>query len=148
MDRQKKTLARGMNCRWCVLAISRMLAVQIDEFNKPLVCYRASAASRLFLISPHLPCGELFRNIPPQVPHKMAARCLTRPLTSRLATNLSSRLVRPYSQSLSTKYENILVDSPKPGVGLSMPPLIHPPFPLPKWFYERLLIQPHPPSHP
>ncbi|KAL9635950.1 MAG: hypothetical protein Q9164_003149 [Protoblastenia rupestris] len=48
----------------------------------------------------------------------MAARCLVRPLASTHISSPFARLIRPYSATASIQYENILVDSPKPGVGL------------------------------
>ncbi|KAF6221763.1 hypothetical protein HO133_001731 [Letharia lupina] len=49
----------------------------------------------------------------------MASRYLVRPLCAfKYITSSLPRVVRPYSQPVTKKYENILVELPKPGVGL------------------------------
>lgn len=51
----------------------------------------------------------------------MASRYLVRPLcTFRYTPYSLPRLGRPYSQLVAKTYENISVELPKPGVGLSM----------------------------
>lgn len=59
----------------------------------------------------------------------MASRYLVRPLCAfKYITSSLPRVVRLYSQPVTKKYENILVELPKPGVGLSMPMLMPMPF--------------------
>lgn len=51
----------------------------------------------------------------------MASRRMVRPLcVFKYIPSSSLRLVRPYSQPVIKTYDNILVELPKPGVGLSM----------------------------
>lgn len=52
----------------------------------------------------------------------MASKYLVRPLWAFRQYIPSSlpQLVRPYSQHVTKAYENLLVELPKPGVGLSM----------------------------
>ena len=56
----------------------------------------------------------------------MAFKYLVRPLcASKYIPSLLPRLVQPYSQHVTKTYENILVELPKPGVGLSMSIICH-----------------------
>lgn len=50
----------------------------------------------------------------------MAARALFRPLAFNYVPSSLPRLVRSYSENASKSYGNILVESPRPGVGLGM----------------------------
>ena len=50
----------------------------------------------------------------------MASKVLVGPICASRSHPPRLRFIRPYSQASTKTYENILVELPKPGVGLSM----------------------------
>lgn len=108
----------------CDFPLLRLLAVgqnglRFSQFNKSL-----SRRHELYLfgIVPLRLFAEPMQTIPTlrfRAPHSMAARFMTRPLAVKYSPLSLSRSVRLYSQSVPNQYENILVDQPKPGVGIS-----------------------------
>jgi len=52
----------------------------------------------------------------------MAPLRMLRPLALKVTPPSLPRLIRPYSSAVSETYENLLVTTPKPGVGLSTLP--------------------------
>lgn len=52
----------------------------------------------------------------------MASSRSLRPLAHRVTPHCLPRLFRPYSAAVSKNYENLLISTPKPGVGLSTQP--------------------------
>lgn len=58
----------------------------------------------------------------------MTTWLMRRPLALRAMVSSLPKLVRTYSQPATKQYDNLLVSTPKPGVGLSMPSHFYPSF--------------------